>query len=422
MLPRHEVPLIAFEAVIRGGSRLDPLGREGAASLTAELLTYGAGERDAYAFADAVEGAGGTLDADAHREAILVHGQFLAQDRELLLELLSDALQRPHFDALELDKVRRRRIESIRAAKDSEPQSLLDLYGRALLFGEHAYGKPTSGSETSLAAIGREDIVGAYRRQFGADRLALIFAGDFDPVWMREAVTQAFASWHRAGEPLATLPAPERVSGRRVLLVDSPGSEQTYFWIGNVGVPRAYTLRAALDVTNTAFGGSFGSMLMQALRTRTGLTYSVHSSFRRGTVAGEFAIHSFTQTEATARALSIALETLDTLKHRGPPAGSIASARNYILGQYPLAFETASDWAAALADLELYGLPDSYIDDYDPALQAVDDRQVDEVVRSAFPASADVDIALIGDAERIRVDAAALGVLRERALSAPQFR
>ena len=102
LIPRHDVPLIAFEALLRGGARLDAEGREGVTSLTAELLTHGAGSRDAYAFADAVEGAGGSFDADAHSEAILVHGQFLARDSELLLGLLADALQRPRLPPDEL--------------------------------------------------------------------------------------------------------------------------------------------------------------------------------------------------------------------------------------------------------------------------------------------------------------------------------
>ncbi len=421
LLPTQEVPLIAFEAVVRGGSRLDPGGREGVAALTAELLTYGAGPRDAYAFADAVEGSGGSLDAEAHREAIIVHGQFLARDRELLLELLSDALLSPHFDASELDKVRERRIESIRAAKDSDPQSLLDTYGRGLLFGEHPFAKPGGGSETSLAAIGREDVLRLYREHFGAERLTLVFAGDFDPQWLAAAVARRFESWGGAGAALPPLAAAARVRGRRVLMIDSPGSGQSYFWIANVGVARGYPLRAALDVTNTAFGGSFGSMLMQALRVRTGLTYSAYSGFRRGSVPGEFAIHSFTQTASTARALDIALGTLTALKRRGAAGEAIASARNYILGQYPLGFETAADWAAALGDLDLYGLAQSYIDEYEPALQRVDAAQVREVTAAAFPDPDDVAIALIGDAAQVRSELAQLGALHETTLAAPAF-
>jgi predicted Zn-dependent peptidase len=422
LLPRHDVPLIAFEAVVRGGARLDPEHRSGLASVTAELFTRGAGRHDAYGFADTVEGAGGSFEAGAQSEALLVHGQFLAHDRELMLELLADALQRAHFEAEELDTVRNRRIEFIKAAKDSEPQSLIGNYARALLFGEHPYGKPITGSEESLALLTREDVWQFYCQQVGADRLTLVFAGDFDPGELRAAVEAAFGHWRAAGSPLPPLEVPERRSGRKVLLVDAPGSAQTYFWIGNVGVSRSYPARAALEITNTAFGGSFGSMLMQALRVRSGLTYSAGSSFRKGSVAAEFAISSFTQTESTGRALDIALQTLDTLKHEGASEAAIDSARSYIIGQYPLGFETAADWAAALAELDFYGLPGSYIDEFAGALRGVDGAASRQVVAGAFPDSEDVDIVLIGDAQRIRAEAARFGALREKPLSAPDFR
>jgi predicted Zn-dependent peptidase len=391
------------------------------ASLASELLMHGAGARDAYAFTDAVEGAGGSFEADAHSEAIVVHGQFLARDRELLLGLLADALQRPRFDAAELDKLRARRIEFIKAAKDSEPQSLIGNYGRALLFAGHAYGKPVGGSQSTLARITRADLLKFYQDQFGADRLTLVFAGDFDPGQLRSAVTAAFASWRRAGASLPPLTVPARVKGRRILLVDAPGSAQTYFWIANVGVARAYPQRAALDVTNIAFGGSFGSMLMQALRVKSGLSYSAHAGFHRGAVAGEFAITSFTQTASTARALDVALQTLSTLKQQGVSDAAVDSARSYILGQYALGFETAADWAGALADLDLYHLPDSYIDDYRPQLLRVNAQASQQVVASAYPSSEDVDIVLIGDAARIRADVANLGPVMEKSLAAQDF-
>jgi zinc protease len=421
LIPRHDVPMIAFEAIVRGGARLDADSREGVASLTAELLTQGAGGRDAYAFADAVEGAGGSFDADALSEAILVHGQFLARDRELVLDLMADALQRPRFEPDELDKLRSRRIEFIKAAKDSEPQSLIGSYGRALLFAGHAYGKSIGGSETSLAGITRDDVLKFYHEHFGADRLTLVFAGDFDPVALKAAATAAFASWRAAGVPLAPLPAPARVRGRRVLLIDAPGSAQTYFWIANVGVARAYPQRAALDVTNTAFGGSFGSMLVQALRVKSGLSYSAHAGFHRGAVAGEFAITSFTQTPSTARAIETALQTLSALKQHSVGDAAITSARSYIQGQYALGFETGADWAAALADLDLYHLPDSYIDDFCPQLERVDATAVRQVVDTAYPQAEDVDIVLIGDAALIRDEVAQFGPVLEKPLEAPDF-
>jgi predicted Zn-dependent peptidase len=234
-------------------------------------------------------------------------------------------------------------------------------------------------------------------------------------------VTSAFGGWRPARVRLPPLKAPERIKGRNVLLVDAPGSAQTYFWMANIGVARTYPQRAALEITNTAFGGSFGSMLMQALRVKSGLTYSVGSSFRRGTVPGEFAISSFTQTDSTVQAVDLALATLDTLKQHGASEPAIDSARSYLLGQYPLGFETAADWAAALAELDLYGLPESYIDGFDGALRTVDGAQSRQVIDGAFPDSDDLAMVLIGDAARIRPQAARYGALREKSLAAPDF-
>jgi predicted Zn-dependent peptidase len=421
LLPRHDVPLIAFDAVVRGGSRLDPQSRAGVATLTAELLTHGAGQRDAYAFADAVEGAGGNLDADAGVEAITVHGQFLARDRDLMLELLADAILRPHFDAAELDKLRARRIELIKAAKDSEPQSLIGNYGRAMLFAGHPFAKPVGGSEASLARITREDVLAYYRDQFGADRLTLVITGDFDPAALRAAVEHAFGGMRRASGPLPALTPPHPVSGRRVWLIDAPGSAQTYFWIGNVGVSRSFRAHAALEVANTAFGGSFGSMLMKALRTETGLSYSASAHFNRLSVPAEFSIGSFTQTASTAQAVQLALETLGRLHGAGVEVTAVESARSYILGQYPLRFETAGDWAATLADLDLFNLPESYIDDYAPALARVDVAATRSVIREAFPDPGNVDVVLIGDAARIRDVAAKFGPVTESLLERPDY-
>jgi predicted Zn-dependent peptidase len=421
LIPRPEVPLIAMDAVIRGGASLDRPALAGVASLTAELLTRGAGEHDAQSFAESVEDVGGSIEAEAHSEAVLLHGQFLARDRELMLSLLADALQRPQLDPEEFETLRARRIEFIRAAKDSEPQSLIGAYGRSMLFAQHAYGAPICGSERSLAAMQRQHLLDFYRQQFGADRLTLVFAGDFDPARMQEEVSRHFEHWRAAPAPPKSLEASRRVQGRRVLLIDTPGSSQTYFWIGNVGVARSYAARAALDVTNTAFGGSFGSMLVQALRVKTGLTYSVSSGFRRGSVPGEFAISSFTQTQSTYPALSIALQTLATLKRDGVSSEGLNTARNYILGQYPLAFETGGDWAAALAELDLYGLPHSYIDGYVDELLRVDAARSREVINTEFPEPGDVDIVLIGDAAQIRSGAAQFGTVTEKSIDAPDF-
>lgn len=422
LVPRRDVPLVAFNAVLRGGESDTPSGKSGLASLVAGLLEKGAGARDAFGFADAVEGVGGTFHAGAGPESITLRGQFLARDQQLLLELLADVLLRPRFEPRELEYLRARQIELIKAAKDSDPAELLGTYGRGFLFGAHTYGRPVIGSERSLARISHEDIVRYPRANFGADRLTLVFAGDIDSAWLIQAVSQAFASWPRARRPASVLAQPERLRGRQILLIDSPGSTQTYFWIGNVGVDRHYPDRPALDLVNTLFGGRFTSMLNTELRVKSGLSYGARSGFARGSAAGEFAISSFVQTQDTRVALDLALQTLGRLREpHAITAEMLDSARAYVLGQFPLHFETAADWAAVLGEIELFRLGAEYIDSYTPRLQEVTLPRARAVIEQAFPLPQAVAIVLIGDAARLSEQLAEYGPLTQMPLTQPDF-
>src|SRR5581483_9579706 len=231
-------------------------------------------------------------------------GQFLARDQHLMLELLADALLRPRLEPEELETLRSRHIEMIKAAKDADPSELIGLYGRSFLFRAHPYGRPVIGSESSLAAITHQDVLEHYAMNFGADRLTLVFAGDVDPAWLRRMVNKLFGRWKRASLRAPRLSPASRIQDRQVLLIDSPGAVQTHFWAGNVGVDRHYPRRAALDLVNTLYGGRFTSIINTELRIKSGLSYGARSGFARGSVAGEFAIHSFAQTDNTSRALN----------------------------------------------------------------------------------------------------------------------
>ncbi len=421
LVPRKDVPMIAFSGFVRGGVLADPPAKPGVASLVAGLLDRGAGKRNAFEFADAVEGVGGSFNAAAGAEAISIGGQFLARDRALMIELVSDALLRPRLDPQELISYRDREIEFIKSAKDSDPSQIVGIYGRAALFGTHPYGRPQGGSERSLASINHADVLDYHSQYFGADRATLVFAGDIDPKWMKQALTKAFGGWAKArSKAPALVPAP-RVTGRRVVLIDAPGSVQTYFWLGNVGVDRNYSGRPALDLMNTIYGGRFTSILNTELRIKSGLSYGATSRFTRGSVPGEFAIRSFVKTENTGKALDLTLETLERLKHDPLAPDMLESSRAYVLGQFPLQLETAAHWASTLADLEFYGLGKDYIEGYGPALAQVDLAEAAAVTADAFPRPTDLVFVLIGDAAKIREMAAKYGPVTEMQLSKPDF-
>lgn len=421
LMERHDVPLISVQAAVRGGALSDPAKQSGMSSLLAALLEKGAGTRDAFAFANAIASVGGTISTDADTERLLIQGTFLARDQALMVELLSDMLQRPRLEADEFAALRARHIEFIRAAKDSDLDSLADVYGRAALFKAHPYGRPAMGSEAELAAITHADLQRHYQEQLGADRLIVAVVGDFKTAQMKRALNRALAGWRKAAAPVPGTSMPARTSGRRVVLIDAPDSVQSYFWMGAIGVPRSFPERAPLEIVNTLFGGRFTSMLNTELRIRSGLSYGAGSRFERFTQSGEWHMSSFTRTQTTIEAIDLAFTVLDQLHKNQLDPALLTSGKSYVQGQFPLALETADQWADTLVDLEFYGLGRKYIDGYSAALAAVSREDAQRMINEHFPASDDVTLVVIGKAAAIRDGLRKYGAITEMKLSDPTF-
>ena len=420
LMPRKDVPLVAANVAVRGGALADAAGKEGTADLLGEMLSQGAGTRDALAFAQAVDGAGGNLGFGSSREAIVANAQFLSKDSGLMLSLLADALLRPKMDAAEFDKLRKRAIDGIANAKDSDPRQLIGTYANGWLFRGHPYGRSTGGDETSLATITLADLQAFRAQQMGGDRLIIAIAGDFDAQAVTAQVREAFGGWAKASGALPQVEAKPRESGRRVLLVDKPGATQTYFALGNIGSRHGDPAEAAQDLVQTAFGGRFTSMLNTELRVKSGLTYGARSAIDRSRMPGAATISSFTKTESTKAAIDLAIATLDRLHKDGLDAATIASAKHYVAGQFAPDLETAPQLAGQLASMALYGDTRDAIDGYLGRIAATTPEQI-AAAGAVFPDSQDLVIVAIGDAARIRDAMASYGPLTEMKLTDPRF-
>ncbi len=419
---KHDVPLVGLEAIIRGGAIEDPEELNGLANLLARMLEKGAGERDAAAFAEAVDAVGGRLSASAGLESIRVSADFMSHDAELLIELITDLLRRPTLDADEFEKLRDRSINLIKAAKGSNPGNLVPRYGNAFLFTGHPYGNAVGGSEDSLARLTHDDLLAFYENQVGGDRLIISVVGDFNAEAMKSRLSDAFGDWRAAAADAAEVPVAEKVSGRRVLLVDKPGATQTYIWLGNVGVAVDYPMRAELNLANTVFGGRFTSMLNNELRVKAGLTYSARSILTRRALPGSVVISTFTETGTTIEAIDMALELLEELRESGIGEDMVDSARNYVMGQFPPRLETAAQLASQLGMLELYGLDASYVDAYVDALAAANTEGIAATIADVYPSPDDLVFVLIGDAGQIRDDVGQYGPLTEMSIQETRFR
>ena len=384
LIEQHEIPIVSFNFIVKAGSIADPQGKEGSASLVAELLRKGTKTRRADQLAAELDFIGGQFFAGASIDYTSGGAEFLKKDLAKGLELMTDAMLNPTFSQDEVEKLIKQRVDGIKAAKD-RAQGVINNYFNAYLYGSHPYGRPTAGDERSLAAITRDDLAKFYETWYTPSNTILAVAGDFATAEMEKMLTEKFGSWPAKDAPMVKLPEPVAVSGKKLLLVDKPDSTQTFYQIGNLGLARNNPDRVYVNVINTLFGGRFTSMLNDALRVSSGLTYGAGSSFNDRKMRGPFVISTFTRNETTEKAIDMTLDVLKRLHEKGVTEAELNSAKNYIKGQFPPRLETTDQLASQMAQLAFYGLDDREIDTFYARIDAMTMADAQRVIKQYFP-------------------------------------
>jgi predicted Zn-dependent peptidase len=384
LLEKHGVPIVNFAALVKTGAAGDPAGEEGLASITAQLLRKGTQKRTAQQFAADSDFTGGSVEADASADFSSVSGEFLNKDLARGLDLFSDALLHPIFPQSEVDKLLAQSLDGVRAAKD-EARSVLGTYYNAYLFNGNGYGRTSDGDEISLTKIHRDAIVRFYETYYAPGNIILAVAGDFQTADMKKKLEEVFGGWPSKPVTPVKIPVLPPVKGKKLLLVDKPDATQTYFAIGNVATAAGDPDRVAIRLVNTIFGGRFTSLLNEALRVESGLTYGAISAFDPRKAPGPFGIYSYTKNESTAQAIDMALQVLQKLHKQGITAEELASAKSYIKGQFPPSIETSKQLAQIIAINEFYGLDDREINDLEARLDAVTPAIAQQTIQKHFP-------------------------------------
>ncbi len=400
VMEKHGVPIVSFSAIVKTGSAADPAGQDGLATITAGLLRKGTQKRTAQQFASDLDFIGGSFDAGADTDYTTISAEFLNKDLDRGLDLFTDAVLHASFPQAEVDKLLTQSIDGVKASKD-EPDAVLGSYYAGYLYGTHAYGRPGGGDELTLKRIQRDAIVKFYATNYVPSNTILAVAGEFNPAELKKKLEDAFGAWPAKTAPAVTITAPSPVKGKRLLLVDKVDATQTYFEIGNVGVSATDPDRVAIRVVNTAFGGTFASILNTALRIDSGYTYGAQSYFQPQKVAGPFAIASFTKNETTVPAIDLALKVLDDLHKKGLTSAQLDTAKKYLKGQFPPRIETSGQLASRIAANEFYGLDDNEINQLEARIDAVTLDSAKQIIEKHFPKENMVFV-LIGKAAEIR--------------------
>jgi len=411
VVPTSRLPLVDFRLVARAGSVNDPAGREGLARLTAELLTQGAGRRTAQQLAEEIEFVGGSLNAGAGAEQMVVSAEVLKKDLPLGLELFRDVIVSPRFSE---DDFARKKDETLGqiASDKSEPSVIAENAMTRWFWGDSPLGHPAVGWEASVKALTREDVVGFHRRFLVPERSVLVVVGDVQPAALLASLKTVFAGWKRAGEAPGADPygPAAALHGRSVRIVNKPEATQAQIRMMCPSVPRNHPDWYALQVANTICGAGFTSRLVNSIRVEQGLTYSISSRFQQNRNAGAFRIGTFTRNDQLRKCVDATLSEVGKLVGEGPTDAEVDKARNYLKGQFPLGLQSPDELAGEIANAEFFGLPQDFIATYPDRIGAVTMADVKRVLKTYF-CTDDLKILVVTNGELAQKALDGLGAL-----------
>jgi zinc protease len=260
-----------------------------------------------------------------------------------------------------------------------------------------------------MARVTRDRIAAYHTAYYRPSATALIIAGD---ITVDEAVRQTsrcFGDWSGAAAP-ATKPVDrQRFGEARVHIVHKADAPQSELRVGHVAVPRLHDDYFPLVVMNAILGGLFSSRLNLNLREEHAYTYGAHSAFDWRRAASPFEISTAVETNVTADALREIMAEFTRIREAPVAETELSLATSYLIGVFPIRFESTAAVAGGLANVEIFGLPGDYFDTYRDRVRAVTADDVLRVARAHLD-PARLQAVVVGDADAIRDSLAALGV------------
>ncbi len=167
-----------------------------------------------------------------------------------------------------------------------------------------------------------------------------------------------------------------------------------------------------MSVMSAILGGLFNSRLNMNLREEKGYTYGASAGFDLRRSRGPFTARAAVNTEATVPALQEFMLELDRIREEPVTDAELRAARDYIVGVFPLRFETPGPVAGSLAGLFIHDLPDDELEHYRAAIEAVSAADVLRVAREHIRPEA-AAVVMVGDLDAFgeALESAAIGPL-----------
>ena len=360
-IEQREVPLVAFDLSIRGGTLLDPAGKAGTASLVGAMMMEGTATRTPDELERAIGLLGAQVSVSAGLEEIRISGNTLARNFEPTMALVEELLLEPRWDEDEYARLRRE-LDTRLTDREANAGAISALVFSRLVYGDaHAFGTPAIGTPDTVGGITLDDLRQYFAANLSPSIAAFHVAGDVAQGRVLEALGGLSERWRATDASIPAQPAPPAVAGQTMYFVDVPGAAQSVLRVGRLALSAADADATRLGHANMRLGGSSSGRLFQLLRIEKGYTYGANSR-----IANRLEIAPF-EALTSVRA-NVTLESLELLRDelRNYAATfteqDVELTKNQIIKGNTRAFESLPAKRSLLREMSRLGLPPDFIE------------------------------------------------------------
>ena len=365
-----ELPMLDLELVFDAGSSRDA-DKSGVAGLTVALLNKGAAGMNADQIAEAFESVGAQYGASSSldRTSLSLRTITMAEEQEKALDTWLKVISKPDFPEKDFQRSIKQSLIGLEAKKQHPSAIAREAYYKHL-YGDHPYGVPASGSETTLKAMQIADLKAYYKKYIVRNNALLAIVGAVNRQ-QAEQIAEQVAAVLPAGEKVKPIAEVKPLAKAETIHIEFP-SKQSHIYMGQPGDKRGDKDYFTLYLGNHVLGGSgFTSRLMKEVRVKRGLSYSVYSYFTPLRELGPFTLGLQTKNSSVDEALSVARAELIKFRDGGPTKEELEQSKKNITGGFPLRTASNGDIVSYVAMIAFYNLPLTYLDDFADTVNSI---------------------------------------------------
>ncbi|HVM94897.1 MAG TPA: pitrilysin family protein [Candidatus Acidoferrales bacterium] len=397
---QHALPMVVVQMLVDAGARWDPTNQEGLAALTADLLTEGTKSRTASQISEQADFIGASLSTSADVDYASLGLTVLRKDLDTGLGLLTDVLLHPTFPEAEVTRRREAALATIRADED-DPGRVAERALTSTLFRNQPYGHLAIGTAAALRRLTRAEIEGFYHARYHPEQTIVTVVGDVSADEITERFETVLRGWQPGHERAFVYP-PVPAESPEVVEINKPVT-QTSIILAERGIARNNPDYYVITVMNYILGGGgFSSHLLDNIRTKAGLAYSVSSFFSVNKSPGSFQIVMQTKNASADDAIHRACAEIERIRSESVSDEELQNAKRYLTGSFPMRLDTNAKIAGFLAQVAFFNLGDDYADTYAQRINDVTKEDVQRVAQQYLHPD-QLDLVVVGDLAQANV-------------------